>query len=151
LNIDFRGQVILAFVTFLVTNAIAGIIGNRADEWFVKKLPLLSQKISISVGWLMLIAISATVLIVFITIGYEAALRDSSNLNKIGDTLARNFFSPKKMLSESPKFYQKPLSKMALSMPVASLFTTPTCLETISEPGISCQILMNIPRQLPSI
>ncbi|MEL7495262.1 MAG: hypothetical protein AAGJ95_15060, partial [Cyanobacteria bacterium J06554_11] len=91
LKIDFRSQVAIAFLAFLATAALTGVIGNRADAFLVNNLPaLLSQEITLRAGWLATVAMLIAGLLLFAIIGYEAALRNASNLNRINDALARN-------------------------------------------------------------
>lgn len=85
---NFRGRV---FIAFLLTAALAGVVGNRTDVFVVEILPeFLSQKLTISVGWLAFALIWLVGFPLYRSRKYQVALQNVSNLNKIGDKLARS-------------------------------------------------------------
>ncbi len=91
LKIGFRVQVVIAF---LLTAALTGVIGNRTDDFVVKVLPeFLSRPVTTNVGWILFSVLWMVGLPLVISVRYKAALRDVSNLNKIGDRLASNILS----------------------------------------------------------
>ena len=87
MRIDFSAKVI---IIFLLTAALTGVVGNRADELFVSFLPFFSRTITIEIGWLLFLTGWAVGLPSVLAARNGAALRDVSNLNNIGDKLVSN-------------------------------------------------------------
>lgn len=91
LRINFSGRVVVVFVA---TAAVTGIIGNRADEWFVDSaLEFLAKSISINVGWLIFILLWTLFCPIVVALRFRDSLNNVSNLVEVGDVLARNILS----------------------------------------------------------
>ena len=91
MRVHFRVQVVIAFILFLATAALSGIIGNRTDALLIKYLPpLLSQEVTISAVWIVFVALLVLALVIFIISSYETTIRNASNLTKIRDIITRN-------------------------------------------------------------
>ena len=91
MKLDFRIQVI---IIFLLSAAVTGIVGNRADDFVVEVLPgFLSKPVVVQRGWLFFVVAWAIFLPSVIYVRYRAALRNVSNLTKIGDRLSSHILS----------------------------------------------------------